>query len=214
MKASQTDHLQGTLDLRAAEADLVVIFGGDGSILAAARRMGDRPIPTLGVNFGKFGFLADIRARDVTDELGAGELGGLLRVRDTILPAAIRSLDTIAYNAHATVNGVHNLGVGLDGTTGDFFAAQPGVEDAARDLSPGTGPETGLDRCQPAQPDPQQADRTGGSQEAIHRSCRTGGDTIDILGHGRGRHLPRYRHVLVITSRQCPHSRDGPLRRI
>jgi NAD+ kinase len=61
--------LDGALDLRAVEADLVVIFGGDGSILATARRMGDRTIPSIGVNFGKFGFLTSIRARDVRSEL-------------------------------------------------------------------------------------------------------------------------------------------------
>lgn len=72
---------------------------------------------------------------DITGEVGSGELGGLLRVRDTILPAAIRSLDTIAYNLNVTVNSVHNLGVGLDGTIGDFFTALPAVEDAARDLT-------------------------------------------------------------------------------
>ena len=61
--------LDGSHDLRAADADLVIIFGGDGSILATARRMGDRPIPSIGVNFGKFGFLTSIRARDVRKEL-------------------------------------------------------------------------------------------------------------------------------------------------
>jgi NAD+ kinase len=58
-----------TLDLTTVKADLVVIFGGDGSILATARRMGERPIPAIGVNFGKFGFLTDIRARDVVEDL-------------------------------------------------------------------------------------------------------------------------------------------------
>jgi NAD+ kinase len=31
--------------------------------------MGTNPIPTIGVNFGKFGYLTDIRSRDVTEEL-------------------------------------------------------------------------------------------------------------------------------------------------
>ncbi len=61
--------LKGDLDLRAVDADLLIIFGGDGSILASARRMGDRPIPSIGVNFGKFGFLTDIRSREVETEL-------------------------------------------------------------------------------------------------------------------------------------------------
>jgi len=68
--------LSGSLDLSAVQADLAVIFGGDGSILAAARRMGEHPIPTIGVNFGKFGFLTDIRSRDVEKELGRVLEGG------------------------------------------------------------------------------------------------------------------------------------------
>ncbi len=72
---------------------------------------------------------------DVTNDVGAGELGGRLRARDTILPAAIRSLDTVAYNLTTSINTVHNLGAGLTGATGDFFTALPQVEDAARDLS-------------------------------------------------------------------------------
>lgn len=38
---------------------LVINFGGDGSILRAAGRLGERQVPLLGVNFGKFGFLAE-----------------------------------------------------------------------------------------------------------------------------------------------------------
>lgn len=71
---------------------------------------------------------------DVTSDIGGGRLGGLLRARDTLIPAAIRSLDTVAYNLTAEVNRIHNLGVGLNGASGDFFLALPGVEDAARDI--------------------------------------------------------------------------------
>ena len=47
-------------DLAHVEADYVVVLGGDGSILRAARQMGYRQLPVIGVNLGKLGFLADL----------------------------------------------------------------------------------------------------------------------------------------------------------
>jgi len=47
--------------IQATETDFVIVLGGDGSILRAAKRLGSNQIPVLGVNLGKLGFLADIR---------------------------------------------------------------------------------------------------------------------------------------------------------
>lgn len=47
--------------IQATETDFVIVLGGDGSILRAAKRLGNNQIPVLGVNLGKLGFLADIR---------------------------------------------------------------------------------------------------------------------------------------------------------
>ena len=52
------EDLRAETDLEKIQADLAVVVGGDGSILATVRRMRSRQIPILGVNLGKFGFLA------------------------------------------------------------------------------------------------------------------------------------------------------------
>jgi NAD+ kinase len=47
------------------EADMGVVFGGDGSLLSQARRTADRALPLVGVNFGRLGFLAAFDAENL-----------------------------------------------------------------------------------------------------------------------------------------------------
>lgn len=58
-------------------ADYVVSMGGDGTFLEAARRVGNKEIPILGINMGRLGFLADFSAEDISkavQEIYSGEL--------------------------------------------------------------------------------------------------------------------------------------------
>ena len=56
-------------ELPTVEVDFVVVLGGDGSILRAARMMGHRQLPVLGVNLGRLGFLADLLPEALADVL-------------------------------------------------------------------------------------------------------------------------------------------------
>jgi NAD+ kinase len=52
-------------DLSEVQADLALVLGGDGSILHAARQMGYRQLPVIGVNLGRLGFLADLSCEEI-----------------------------------------------------------------------------------------------------------------------------------------------------
>ena len=58
-----------------AEADLLVVLGGDGSILESARRASARKTPILGINLGRMGYMAELEMSelDLLDGLFGGE---------------------------------------------------------------------------------------------------------------------------------------------
>ncbi|MBL8857624.1 MAG: NAD(+)/NADH kinase [Planctomycetes bacterium] len=52
----------GAREPKSQKPDLIVVLGGDGAILAAVRAFADEPVPTIGINFGRVGFLASVEA--------------------------------------------------------------------------------------------------------------------------------------------------------
>ncbi|HMP61025.1 MAG TPA: NAD(+)/NADH kinase, partial [Gemmatales bacterium] len=62
-------------DLTPHAADLALVLGGDGAILRAARQMGYRQVPVLGINLGRLGFLAEVTLDEVEAVLDAHAQG-------------------------------------------------------------------------------------------------------------------------------------------
>jgi len=84
-------------------ADLVVVLGGDGSMLSAARLLAPHDVPLIGVNQGRLGFLTDIALRGMVEQMGKVLAGEYQIEPRTMLDIAVHrngnsSFDAIALN--------------------------------------------------------------------------------------------------------------------
>lgn len=57
------------VDLPDLDADLVFVFGGDGSLLHSFRALGKKQLPLMGINCGEIGYLMDLDSHDFEKKL-------------------------------------------------------------------------------------------------------------------------------------------------
>ena len=61
---------EADINMLAEICDLVIVVGGDGSLLGAARAMAKTGVPVVGVNRGRLGFLTDISPDEIEEKIG------------------------------------------------------------------------------------------------------------------------------------------------
>ena len=117
--------------------DVVVTLGGDGSILRAVELIGEAGVPILGVNFGRMGYLTEVRPEDAQSaidrvlagdhgieermllvaEFGAPDGGGASLRRSVALNEAVveRPAASYALRLGVSLNGEHFTTYAADG---------------------------------------------------------------------------------------------------
>jgi NAD+ kinase len=80
-------------DVLARSVDLLVVVGGDGTLLGAGRRFARAGVPILGVNQGRLGFMVDVRPEDMGDALAALQRGESVIEERLMLEAQIKAAD-------------------------------------------------------------------------------------------------------------------------
>jgi len=72
-----------------AQADILVVLGGDGSLLAAARLAAPLGVPILGVNLGHLGFLSEVEEENVFDAIETVAAGSFRVEQRMMLDACV-----------------------------------------------------------------------------------------------------------------------------
>jgi len=79
----------------ASEVDLMLVLGGDGTMIATARLIGDQEVPVLGVNYGGLGYLAEFRIEELYTGLEAILSGNYRLDKRVMLAVELRRDDDL-----------------------------------------------------------------------------------------------------------------------
>ena len=91
-------------------ADLVVVLGGDGTMLAVARSIAPYRIPMVGINQGRLGFMTDIPLHEMTQSVGAILEGDFVPEERILLEASVIRQEQTLHQALALNDVVFSRG--------------------------------------------------------------------------------------------------------
>lgn len=114
-----------------AEVDRLIVLGGDGTVLRAARRASALDIPLFGVNFGRLGFLTEFSREQTEDAAAFSVSESCSVVRRAMLEADLNGNKSYCLNELALLrrissdrdNRVTKISVKIDGSPAGTFSA-------------------------------------------------------------------------------------------
>jgi len=107
-------------------ADLVVVLGGDGTLISAIRLLQEKSTPVLGINLGRLGFLTDTKIEDATSTLQEVFSGNYMIEKRMKLDVLVKNKYNTTFKAQVINDLVINKGalariIDIDVTVDNLF---------------------------------------------------------------------------------------------
>lgn len=180
----------GSIDELGARADLVAVFGGDGTMLATGRSLAGSGVPMLGFNLGRLGFMAEFSVDEIPSAIESLLAEDYRVVERTLLSAEIDGVEEpligmndlvidkretrLLVDLDVTVNGDY---LGTYSADGLIVATPTGSTAYALSVGgPVVAPNTGVIVIAPIAPHMLTARPIVLSDEAVIRVTPTGGE--------------------------------------
>ncbi len=93
-----------------AQADRIIVFGGDGTLIGVARSLGSNQIPLIGANVGKLGFLAEFSVDELKRVFGQAVNDDRIVTHRTMLHITVQRNDRVRGTSLATNDCVIHAG--------------------------------------------------------------------------------------------------------